>query len=141
MTTNQLHSVSVAGVVFDHAGQVLLIRRRDNGQWQPPGGVLELDETFERGVAREVLEETGITVEVECLTGAYKNLPLGIVALVYRCHPTGGAPTTSTETDEVAWLPLNEALSRMQPVFAIRFEDAVRAGAVASRSHDGARLL
>ena len=39
-------------------GRVLVIRRRDNGRWEPPGGVLELDETFEAGVRREVHEET-----------------------------------------------------------------------------------
>lgn len=49
MTTTPRHSVSVAGVVFDDSSRVLLIRRRDNDQWQAPGGVLELDETFEEG--------------------------------------------------------------------------------------------
>ena len=34
------HYVSVAGVVLDAAGRILLIRRRDNGEWQIPGGVL-----------------------------------------------------------------------------------------------------
>jgi 8-oxo-dGTP diphosphatase len=37
------HSVSVAGVVIDEDERVLLIQRRDNGHWEPPGGVLELD--------------------------------------------------------------------------------------------------
>ncbi len=63
------HFVSVAGIVVNDAGQVLVIRRRDNGQWEPPGGVLELDEFFEQGVRREIKEETGIPVEVEQLTG------------------------------------------------------------------------
>ena len=40
MSDTPLHSVSVAGVTFDDAGRVLLIKRRDNGQWQAPGGVL-----------------------------------------------------------------------------------------------------
>src|ERR1035441_848949 len=38
------HSVSVAAVVVDDHDRALLIRRRDNGHWEPPGGVLELDE-------------------------------------------------------------------------------------------------
>ena len=38
------HSVSVAGIVVDDHGRVLVIRRDDNGRWEPPGGVLELDE-------------------------------------------------------------------------------------------------
>jgi len=49
--------------------------------------VLELGEAFEAGVRREVLEETGVEVKVERLFGVYKNLPRGIVAMVFRCHP------------------------------------------------------
>ncbi|GHD17329.1 hypothetical protein GCM10010313_46540 [Streptomyces violarus] len=63
-------------------GRLLAIRRADNGTWQLPGGILELDETPEAGVAREVLEETGIHVEVDELTGVYKNLTRGIVSPV-----------------------------------------------------------
>lgn len=74
------HSVSVAGIVIDESDRVLLIQRRDNGHWEPPGGVLELGETFEQGVIREVREETGLRVEVERLTGVYKNMNRGVVA-------------------------------------------------------------
>ncbi|MCX4959139.1 NUDIX domain-containing protein [Streptomyces virginiae] len=42
-----------------------MIRRADNGAWEPPGGILERDERPEEGVLREVAEETGIAVEVE----------------------------------------------------------------------------
>ncbi|MCK9899647.1 NUDIX domain-containing protein [Frankia sp. Cpl3] len=43
-----MHSVSVAGVVRSDDGLLLCIRRRDNGAWQIPGGVLEQGETFYR---------------------------------------------------------------------------------------------
>ncbi|WP_344447389.1 NUDIX hydrolase, partial [Kitasatospora nipponensis] len=78
-----LHSVSVAGVVVREDGRVLAIRRADNGTWEPPGGVLELGETVEDGVRREIYEETGIKVTVDRLTGVYKNMTRGIVALVF----------------------------------------------------------
>ena len=58
------HSVSVAGVVVRDDGRVLAIRRADNGTWEPSGGVLELSETLEDGVRREVYEETGVKVSV-----------------------------------------------------------------------------
>jgi 8-oxo-dGTP pyrophosphatase MutT (NUDIX family) len=61
------HSVSVAGVVVRDDGRVLVVQRRDNGRWEAPGGVLELGETFEEGVRREVAEETGVDVAVEHL--------------------------------------------------------------------------
>ncbi|MFD0735050.1 NUDIX domain-containing protein [Planotetraspora mira] len=59
------HSVSVTAAVFHEDGRVLAIRREDDGRWVPPGGVVELDETPEHAVIREVLEETGVQVEPE----------------------------------------------------------------------------
>ena len=70
------HSVSVAAVVVDHDGRVLVARRRDNGRWEPPGGVLELDESIPEGLRREVYEETGLTVYPDALTGVYKKTSL-----------------------------------------------------------------
>src|SRR3954463_15953024 len=101
MSETPKHSVSVAGVVVREDGRILVVQRRDNARWEPPGGVLELGETFEDGVRREVAEETGITVAVERLTGAYKNLALGVVALVFRCHLVAGTPTTTSESQRV----------------------------------------
>jgi len=137
-----LHSVSVAGVVVDDAGRVLVIQRRDNGQWEPPGGVLELDETPEAGVRREVFEETGLQVEVERLTGVYKNMPRGIVALVFRCRPVAGLLMPSTETRAVEWVHPDAVRSRMAEAYAVRVHDALRAATtVAVRAHDGQSLL
>ena len=77
------HSVSVAGVVIDENGRALVIQRRDNGHWEPPGGVLERDEAIIEGLLREVREETGLIVEPVALTGVYKKMRLGVVALVF----------------------------------------------------------
>src|SRR4051795_87613 len=113
MPDQHIHSVSVAGVVIDEAGRVLVIQRRDNGQWEPPGGILELDETFEEGVAREVAEETGLSVEVERLTGVYKNMTRGIVALVYRCRPLAGTARPTRESVAVDWITPGDVHTRM----------------------------
>ena len=139
MSSSPLHSVSVAGVTFDAAGRVLVIKRRDNGQWQAPGGVLELNESFEEGVVREVAEETGVEVAVERLTGVYKNLTKGVVALVYRCHQIGGRATETAEGSQVRWLEVPVALKAMLPAFAVRVEDALAEPGqpAASRAHDG----
>jgi len=78
-TTPPRHSVSVSGVIPDDHGRVLLIRRRDNQHWEPPGGVLELDEAIHDGLRREIREETGLDIEPDALTGVYKNMPRGIM--------------------------------------------------------------
>ncbi|MFD7904070.1 MULTISPECIES: NUDIX hydrolase [unclassified Kitasatospora] len=135
-----LHSVSVAGAVVREDGRVLAIRRADNGAWEPPGGVLELAETVEDGLRREIREETGIDVTVGQLTGVYKNMARGVVALVFRCHPESGAECLSAETTAVAWLTPDEAAGRMSEVYAVRILDALRPGPPHIRSHDGRRL-
>ncbi|MEK2488576.1 NUDIX domain-containing protein [Kitasatospora purpeofusca] len=137
-----LHSVSVAGVVIRDDGRVLAIRRADNGTWEPPGGVLELAESVEDGVRREVFEETGIKVSVERLTGVYKNVTRGVVALVFRCRPEGGTEQLSDESTAVDWLTPAQVENRMGEVFAVRILDALRGDASPSiRMHDGRRLL
>lgn len=135
-----LHSVSVAGAVIREDGRMLVIKRRDNGNWEPPGGVLELDETPQEGVVREVLEETGIRVEVEQLTGVYKNMTRGIVALVFRCKPTGGIELSTSESAAVEWITPEQATGRMSEAYAVRLLDAIELKAPQIRSHDGARL-
>ncbi|MEU4079725.1 NUDIX hydrolase [Streptomyces venezuelae] len=140
-TSTPLHSVSVAGAVVREDGRLLAIRRADNGTWELPGGVLELAEAPEEGVAREVWEETGIRVEVEELTGVYKNTARGIVALVFRCKPCGGAERTSDESTAVDWLTPAEIEERMAEVYAIRLLDALDGNGPHVRSHDGKQLI
>lgn len=140
MSATPKHSVSVAGIVVRDDGRILAVQRRDNAHWEPPGGVLELGETFEAGVRREVAEETGVRVDVERLTGAYKNLNLGVVALVFRCSPVAGAPTTTDESQRVQWLTTDEVRDRMAPAYAVRVLDALSDG-VTTRAHDGVQLI
>jgi len=139
MAATPKHSVSVAGIVVRDDGRVLVIKRDDNGHWEAPGGVLELDESFDAGVKREVLEETGLEVTVERLTGVYKNLTHGIVALVYRCRPTGGEPHTTEEAREIRWMTKEEVQSAMVPAFSVRVLDAFE-DSPQSRAHDGVEL-
>ena len=135
------HSVSVAAAIFRDDGRVLAIQRRDNAHWEPPGGVLELGETVEEGLRREVREEVGVEIEIESLTGVYKNMELGIVALVFRCRVADGEPVTSSEVVDVDWLSRSEIEARMDEAYAIRMLDASGPNTpVAVRTHDGERL-
>ncbi|MCT9931872.1 NUDIX hydrolase [Planotetraspora sp. A-T 1434] len=135
------HSVSVSGVVVDDQGRVLLTQRADNGQWQAPGGVLELDETIVDGLRREVQEETGLTVEPVTLTGVYKNMARGIVALVFRCRSIGGELTYNDEVTAFRWVPPADVPNMVSEAFAVRVLDALQDGAPAVRDHDGTHLV
>jgi ADP-ribose pyrophosphatase YjhB (NUDIX family) len=136
------HSVSVAGIVIDGQGRALLVRRHDNGHWEPPGGVLELDETVVDGVRREVREETGLDVEVEALTGVYKNMGRGVIALVFRCHATSGTLHPTDETSDFVWADPGQLDDLLSEAYAVRVTDALdRARHPCVREHDGVHLL
>ena len=80
--------VGVGGVVIEN-DHVLLIRRGTEpllGQWSIPGGTLELSESLQEGVARELLEETGLKVRVLELIDAFDR--------IYTEPDEGGSGTT-----------------------------------------------
>ena len=105
------------------------------------GSTPELDETISEGLVREVLEETGLIVEPEALTGVYKNMRRGILALVFRCRVVDGQVGASAEAAKVAWLSAEEVAERMDEAYATRLLDALRPGPPAVRAHDGLVLL
>lgn len=135
------HSVSAGAAVIRDDGRVLAIKRRDNGAWVQPGGVVELDEDPRDTVRREVLEETGVEVEPGALVGVYKNLVRGVVSLVFRCRPVGGEAHPTAEAADVAWLSPREVEALMADAFAVRLLDALSYGGPFVRVHDGVNLL
>ena len=143
MSTERPHSVSVAGVIVDDVGRALLIKRRDNGKWEPPGGVLEREETIPDALQREVLEETGIKIALPAtLTGVYKNMTGLIVSMVFRCEAIDGAPTTGAETRALRWATRDEVTELADEAYAIRVLDALdNTSPPAIRAHDGVRLI
>lgn len=142
MTSDHRHSVSVAGVVVDDRGRALILRRRDNSHWEPPGGVLEHGETIEDGLRREVFEETGLKIEPGPLTGVYQNMVRKIVALVFRCRAIDGQLTENAEASAFRWATPGEVRTLMAEAYAVRVLDALGAqDAPVIRSHDGTHLL
>jgi ADP-ribose pyrophosphatase YjhB (NUDIX family) len=106
--------VAVTAVVLDEFGRLLLIRRSDNDLYAIPGGALELGETLTQAVRREVMEETGIAVEVAGLVGVYSD-PAHVIefsdgevrqefSVCFRADPVGGELRTSSESTEVLWV-------------------------------------
>ncbi|WP_412539994.1 NUDIX domain-containing protein [Longispora sp. K20-0274] len=141
MSERPKHSVSVAAVVVNDEGRVLVIKRRDNGSWEIPGGILELDESIHDGVRREVLEETGVEIAPERLTGVYKNLKAGVVALVFRARVTGGSIRPTDESEDVAWWSDAQVVTGMRDVFSTRVFDALNGRRPTVRIHDGSHFL
>jgi 8-oxo-dGTP pyrophosphatase MutT (NUDIX family) len=116
------HITSSGGVVFRGASEdieVLVCGRHSDKLWALPKGTPEANETLEQTALREVREETGVEVEVDCLVGEIKywfSRPQEGVRYYktvrhYLLRPIGGDPSQHDhEFDEVRWLPVNEAL-------------------------------
>ncbi|MFI5862904.1 NUDIX hydrolase [Streptomyces sp. NPDC051546] len=105
---------SVTAVVRDNAGRLLIIHKTDNDLWALPGGGHDIGESIGDTVVREVEEETGITVEIDGISGLYTD-PQHVLAyddgevrqqfsICFRAHPTGGSLRTSSESKEVRWM-------------------------------------
>jgi 8-oxo-dGTP diphosphatase len=142
VTETARHSVSVAAVVLDDRDRALLIRRCDNGHWEPPGGILELGEEIIDGLCREVAEETGLLVEPAALTGVYKNMIRGIVALVFGCRQIGGRLALGSEASDACWADRHQVAALADEAYAVRVLDALDfAARPAVRAHDGVKLI
>ena len=110
--------VGVGAVVLNSAGQVLLARRGHaplEGEWSLPGGAVEVGETLEEALAREIREETGVAVEVgpviEVLDrverAADGRVEYHFVIIDYLCHATDNRLVCGSDADDVQWVPLD----------------------------------
>lgn len=100
----------MAAVVV-HARRLLMVRRGHEplvGRWSLPGGSLEAGESLRAGVRREVLEETGLTVEVAQLAGVFEAIgPPHFVILDYFARPLEPAdPVAAHDATDAGWVPL-----------------------------------
>jgi ADP-ribose pyrophosphatase YjhB (NUDIX family) len=64
---------SVNVVVVNDAGETLMIRRTDNGNWALPGGAVDLGESVAQAAVRETLEESGIECVIIGIVGIYSD--------------------------------------------------------------------
>ena len=106
------------GAVIVHLNRVLLVQRGhepSRGKWTLPGGVLELGESLQAGVAREIQEETGLIVEsielIELIDRIHRETTAGdeliryhYVIADYLCRVVGGNLQAASDADAVRWV-------------------------------------
>ena len=106
---NYTHFVSVAGLVSNDKGEILLINSPRRG-WEYPGGMVEPGETFQDALIREIKEEAGVDVEITGFIGLCKNVQKDVVNIDFSCSYLKGELTTSNESSEVMWVRKEDAL-------------------------------
>ena len=104
----QTHLVSVAALVTNEEGNILLVKSPLRG-WEYPGGLIEPGETFQQALHREIREEAGVEVEITGFVGICKNVERDIVNIDFTCRYVSGELTTSEESTEVIWVTPEEA--------------------------------
>jgi 8-oxo-dGTP diphosphatase len=106
------HLVSVAALVTNDKGEILLVNSPWRG-WEYPGGLIEPGETFQEALHREVLEESGVEIEITGFVGICKNIERNIVNIDFTARYVGGTLRTSEESTEVIWATPEEAFSKI----------------------------
>jgi 8-oxo-dGTP pyrophosphatase MutT (NUDIX family) len=131
---------SVNVVVVNDDGEILLIRRSDNGNWALPGGAIDLGESLTQAAVRETKEETGIDCQITGLVGIYTD-PKHVIlytsngearqefSIVLTARPAGGTPTPSSESADVRWVSRDELRRyRMDRSMRMRIDDYLSRG-------------
>lgn len=140
--------IGVGAVVID-GGKVLLVRRGQEplkGEWSLPGGALELGETLQQGVVREVLEETGLTVVpdgiVEILDRITQDDLSGriryhYVLVDFLCHVADGKLCADSDAEEARWVEREQLREqdcyRLAPLTVQVIEKAFELGLASDR--------
>lgn len=129
--------VAVTAAVRSANGELLRIQRADNGLWALPGGGQDIGESVIQAARREVLEETGIEVEITGLSGVYSD-PRHVIAydngevrqefsLCFHARPLNGEPRISSESRQVRWVsPVSLRDLRMDISMQLRIEHALK---------------
>lgn len=123
--------VFVNACIINDNNEILLQRRREENEWGLPGGAMELGESAEETLRREIKEETGLEITIEKLLGVYTKYfhtyPNGdktqSVVISFLCHPAGEElQLENAETLELAYV----APENMPPLLFDDNRDAIQ---------------
>jgi ferredoxin--NADP+ reductase len=113
--TQKPFKLSLKVILVNSQGECLLLQRsavskNNPGKWELPGGKLEQGEDLQHGLKREVLEETGLEIELDCVAGAVQaELDDQVIAsMIFQGHPLSQTLTLSSEHQAAVWVPVEK---------------------------------
>lgn len=126
-----------SAAIFNGSGEILLEKRSDNGFWGLPGGTVDIGESLELAIKREVLEETGLHVRIVRLVGVYSDpanytvthYPDGNivqhVAIFFECETLSGNLHMSEESTDLRYFPVDDLPKNLLCGQRSRIQDAL----------------
>ncbi len=109
--------IGVGAIIEDEAGRILLVKHVPErggfwqGKWICPGGELELGETIEEGIKREVMEETQLEIDLvtpihpfDRIVRSNDRVSLHVIYIDYLARVTGGELKLGSDVGEAIWV-------------------------------------
>ena len=122
-----MFTLGAFAVISDERGRVLVCRRRDKPLWNLPGGGVQAGEMPDEAAIRETLEETGLEVRIDRLTGVYGKVGRDDIVFVFRASITGGKLQTTDEAERCEFFALADLPGDLLMTHRERIEDALAA--------------
>ncbi|WP_226659391.1 NUDIX hydrolase [Pseudalkalibacillus hwajinpoensis] len=105
--------VSAATIILNEEKEILLIKGPRRG-WEFPGGQVEEGESLPDAAIREAKEESGADIEIVKFCGVFQNVKASISNTLFLAKYIGGELTTSSESLEVGFFPIEKALEMVK---------------------------
>lgn len=138
MTDEHLQAtVSVRGVVIEPRGQLLVLQRATDTEWELPGGRLSSNEAPLQGLHRELTEETALPVKIGEIVAANSWVNADNqdrFAVHYRCYAPQQQPTLSDEHSDAQWVDRADATDLLSESQTTAVQAATGAGLAQSES-------
>lgn len=112
MNNTPKHKVIAAAVVLNDNNEILLLYGPKRG-WEIPGGRVEEGESLTAAVIRETREETGVEIEIINFCGVFQDVKRSVLSHLFLAKPIGGKCRTSSESDEVGYYAVGDALNKV----------------------------
>lgn len=111
------------GIIYDKEKGILFEKRTDNGMWCVPGGAMELGETAEEALRREIREETSLEIKNPRFFKVRENVHMAYpngdevyyTDLVYLIEDYSGHLGMDDESSELKWFPIQELPENIMP--------------------------
>ncbi len=120
-----MFNIGAFGIIFDELGRVLLCHREDMDVWNLPGGRVDSGEMPTDALIREVMEESGLEVEIGRLVGVYGKINKDELDFSFICHAIGGELSITEGAGESKYFDVDRLPINTNPKHVERINDSL----------------